>query len=282
MIKNKNIICPLFVITFTLMLSACVQKNPYTKSSFKDTTYSIDQFNYQEDKVDVGEVYSFTISNSDRTYIKKCWLYVENSNRITVFKIYPKASVTYLVSSEIDWNTFSIQSIKQVEINKDFSKKESIEMHLMDTPANHYLMNNKDEIPTGHFPVFNHGYDFSDLNFIFRHRINPKSNVEVGILAPVGREFAYTGKMKITYIGEEVYNDKQCYRYSLSGTGISDKEGFLLANKDSGHFEYMELDANYHPLFDIFRYELLSITKMTKQEWDEFVIDESEKYFKKD
>lgn len=279
---TKNIIYPSFVIIFTLMLSACVHKNPFTKSSFKDTTYSIDQFNYQEDKINVGEVYSFTITNSDRSYVKKCWLYVEDSNRITVFKIYPKSQVTYLVSSEIDWSTFSIQSIKQVEIKKDFSRKETIEMHLMDMPANHYLMNNKDEIPTGHFPAFNHGYDFSDLNFIFRHRTNPKSNIEVGIVSPVTFGMAYTGKMKITYIGEEVYNDKQCYRYSLSGSGISEKEGFLLANKDSGHFEYMELDANYHLLMDFFRYELLSIKEMTKQEWDEFVIDESDKYFKKD
>jgi hypothetical protein len=87
--------------------------------------------------------------------------------------------------------------------------------------------------------------------------------------------------MVITYVGEETYNNRECYKYSLSGRGISEKEGFLLVNKNSGYFEYMELDANYHTQMDYFRYELLSVTAMSQKEWETFVIEESEDYFSK-
>ncbi len=276
--KSKGLIGLMISI---LMLSACSSNNPFTEESFEETTYFIDQFNYQEDKIEVGTVYNFQISNSDRSYVKKVSLYVADTNRIEAFKIYPQSSSTYLVVAEIDWNVFSIKKIQQIEIEKDLSRKNTIEMHLLDNPENNYLMNNEKEIPTGHFPAFNHGYDFSDLNFVFRHLTNPKSNIEVGILAPVQKTFAYTGRMLITYVSEDTYNNHECYKYSLSGRGISEKEGFLLVNKDFGYFEYMELDANYHSQMDYFRYELLSVTAMSQKEWEAFVTEESEDYFLK-
>ena len=262
-----------------LIFSACSKSNPFTEEFFEETTYSIDQFNYQEDKIEVGTIYNFQISNSDRSYVKKVSLYIADTNRIEAFKIYPRSSSTYLVVAEIDWNIFSIKKIQQIEIEKDLSRKNTIELHLLDNPDNNYLMNNKKKIPTGHFPASNHGYDFSDLNFVFRHLANPKSNIEVGILAPIQEMIAYTGRMLITYVGEETYNNHECYKYSLSGRGISEKEGYLLVNKESGYFEYMELDANYHKYMDFFRYELMSVSTMSQVEWETFVIRETENYF---
>ncbi len=255
--------------------------NPFIKADFKETEYSINQFNYKEEKIELGSIYNFQISNSNRSNIKKVSLYIADINRVEAFKIYPQSSSTYLVAAEIDWNIFSIKRIQQIEIENDLSRKKTIEMHLLDNPDNYYLMNNKEKIPTGHFPVSNHGFDFSDLNFVFPHLINPKSNIEVGILAPIKRTMAYTGKMLINYVGETEYNNHGCYKYLLSGRGISEKAGFLLVNKDSGYFEYMELDANYHSQMDYFRYELLSITAMSQMEWETFVIEESKDYFSK-
>lgn len=264
-----------------LMFSACSRTNPFTEESFEETTYSLDHFKYQEDKIDVGTVYHFHISNRDRAYVKKVSLYIADTNRIEAFKMYPRSSSTYLVVAEIDWNMFSIKNIQQIEIENDLSRKNTIEMSLLDTPDNTYLMNNEKEIPTGHFPASNHGYDFSDLNFVFRHLTNPQSHIEVGILAPIQNTMAYTGRMVITYVSEETYNNHECYKYSLRGRGISGKEGFLLVNKNSGYFEYMELDANYHSQMDYFRYELLSVTAMSQKEWETFVIEKSEDYFSK-
>jgi len=269
------------LMVLMLVLSACSTTNPFIREHFKNTTYSIDQFNYQEDKIELGTIYDFQISNSNRSVIKKVSLYVADTNRIEAFKIYPQSSSTYLVVAEIDWDIFSIKKIHQIEIEKDLSRKKTIEMRLMNKPNNNYLMNNIKKIPTGHFPAFNHGFDFSDLNFVFRHLINPKSNIEVGIFAPIKKTIAYTGKMLISYVGMETYNNRECYKYSLSGRGISEKEGYLLVNKDYGYFEYMELDANYHSQMDYFRYELLSITAMSLLEWETFVIEESKDYFSK-
>lgn len=258
---------------------SCLHMNPYSKSSFNEETSSVDQFLYQEEKIEPGRVYQFNISDKNREYIKQCWMYIEDYNKISVFKIYPNSKVTYLVSSEIDWNNFSIKKIKQIRIKEDLTKIDDIEMRLKNSSENLYIMNSKHHIPTGHFPVTNHGYDFSDLNFIFRHIRYPKSDVEVGVLSPLKRTVGYTGKMKMTYSGQELYNSKECYKYLLSGDGISEREGFILVNKALGHFEYMELDANYHPLMDYFRYELLSTYTLSKSEWETFIIDKSKDYF---
>lgn len=277
MTKNtKGLLGLMFLL---LMFSACRSHNPFTEESFEETTYSIDHFTYQEDKIDVGTVYHVHISNSDRSYVKQISLYIADTNRIEAFKIYPRSHSTYLVVAEIDWNLFSIKHIQQIEIANDLSRNNTIEMHLLENPGNTYLMNNEQEIPTGHFPVSNHGYDFSDLNFVFRHLTNPTSSIEVGVLAPLQDKMVYTGKMLMTYVGEEMYNNHACYKYSLRGRGISEKEGFALVNKDAGYFEYMELDANYHAHMDYFRYELLSVTTMSQQKWEAFVIEASEDYF---
>jgi hypothetical protein len=280
---TKNIKGQFVLIISIWVLSACSNNSPFTEEFFEETSYSTDQFSYQEDRIEVGTVYNFEISNSDRSYIKKVSLYTADTNKIEAFKIYPGSSSTVLVSAEIDWELFSIKTIEQIEIAEDLSRKSTIEMHWLDDPGNSYLMNNEDEIPVGHFPASNHGFDFSDLNFVFRHLVDPKSDIEVGILAPVQKmfsfDFAYTGKMLITFEGEDTYNDNECYRYSLSGKGIGEREGYILVNKDLGHFEYMELDANYHPEMDYFRYELLDVVTMSPEEWETFVSDETKNYF---
>ncbi len=269
------------MISILMLLASGCTTNPFKEAFFKETTNSMNHFKYQEDKIVVGTIYNFQISNNDRSYVKKVSLYIADTNTIEAFKIYPRSSETYLVVAEIDWNIISINKIHQIEIEKDLSRKITIEMHLLDSRDNTYLMNNEIEIAIGHFPAFNHGYDFSDLNFVFRHLTDPKSNIEVGIVAPIQNKMAYTGKMLLTYVGEETYNNHECYKYLLSGKGISEKEGYLLVNKDFGYFEYMELDANYHRYMDYFRYELLSVTKMSQTEWETFVLEESKNYFSK-
>jgi len=274
-------------ITVVMPDKARASDNPFTAKTFENVTSSAQQFEYQEEKVEVGTVYNFTVSNRDRSYAKEISLYISAKNRIESFKIYPGVDGTVLVIAEMDWSNFSIQTIKQIEIARDLSRKQTIDMSLTDNiysftvPEDNPYGITGTTIPTGHFPVANHGYDFSDLNFAFRHLVNSNSDVEVGILAPTPDTFAYTGKMRIAYEGEVLFNDKECNKYSLSGRGVADRTGMLLVNKAKGHFEYMELDANYHPAFDYFRYELFSVTKMTPQQWDGHVNARSAEYFKK-
>jgi hypothetical protein len=66
--KNKGLLGLMISI---LIFSACSKSNPFTEEFFEETTYSIDQFNYQEDKISVGTVYNFQISNSDKSYVEK-------------------------------------------------------------------------------------------------------------------------------------------------------------------------------------------------------------------
>lgn len=265
-------------LTLLLFISAC-NNNPFEEEPFEETSFAEAQFEYQADKVEVGTTYHFTISNKDGSYHKNIALHVVDTNRIESFKLYKGADKTFVVSADMDWNLFSIQNIQQVEMKEDLVKKTTINIDLKGRPENAYSINNTIEVPVGLFPAFNHGYDFSDLNFAFRHIKNPESDIKVGIIAPVGNTFAYTGAMIMSYKGVENYNNRPCYKYELGGTGISEREGYLLVNKDAGHFEYMELDANYHPQMDYFRYELLSISTMNKEEWDRYVMEESKKHF---
>ncbi len=74
----------------TMLLSACgatAPVNPFVEEIFDKTTSSSDQFSYQADKVEVGTVYHFKISNRDRSYAKKASLYIADANRIESFKV---------------------------------------------------------------------------------------------------------------------------------------------------------------------------------------------------
>jgi hypothetical protein len=273
------------IVLISVFVSACGlggSSNPFVAEDFEETTRSTDQFKYREDRIKLGTVYQFSISNRDRSYAKQVALFVAATDRIESFKIYPGSGSTVLVIADIDWDVFSIRKIHQIEIDKDLNREPTIEMHLLEnpdsSPVNTYMFMER-EVPVGHFPVFNHGYDFSDLNFVFRHLANPKSDIEVGIIAPTSGSLDYTGKMRISYEGEEACNGHQCFRYSLGGRGVSDRQGTLLVNRDSGYFEYMELDANYHPQFDFFRYELSRVTHMNQNEWETFVVEQSRNFF---
>ena len=274
----KNVILGLLSLS---IISSCVwngSSNPYKEENFEQISYSTSNFKFQPERIDIGTVYNFQISNRDRSYAKDVHLYIASENTIESFKIYPGSKQTVLVIAEMDWYTFSISNIRQLEIGKDLVRKPTIEMQLSENIENGYLFMDQ-IVPTGHFPVFNHGFDYSDLNFIFRHRTDPKSDLDVGIISPTENKIAYTGKMAISYDGEVSCNGRECYRYTLGGNGVSNREGFLLVNKQGGHFEYMELDANYHPQFDYYRYELLSISKKSSADWETFVTNQSRKYF---
>ncbi|NIB38446.1 hypothetical protein HBA55_02555 [Pseudomaricurvus alkylphenolicus] len=259
-------------------------ESPFQELQNISTTVSVEQFEFQPTRIQVGTVYHFTISNRDKSYIKNIALYVADENKLESFKMYPGADHTVVVEAEMDWEKFSIKSVNQIEISKELVRTETLRMALKEEPSYLYVYGGsripRGEYMPGYFPATNHGFDFSDLNFAFRHLRDPRSDVEVGVAAPVPPgKLAYTGNMKMLYVGEESYKGRSCYRYSISGRGVGGRTGYLLVNQRGGHFEYMELDANYHPKFDYFRYELSSVSQMTREQWDSHVESESRRHF---
>ena len=256
-------------------LTSCNQSGFY-KVQVDETTSAASQFEFHESRVPVNSVYHFQISDRQRTYKKEVWLYVADPNHIEAFKLYPGASTTTLVIAELNWDTFSIEAIEQTETSEDLSREITLEMHAIG--RNRYLMDGA-EIPIGHYPVTNHGFDFSDLNFVIRHMVDPRTDVEIGVVSPIlygvgiplRAELAYTGKLLLRYDGEDTYQGHDVYRYQLGGEGISNSDGYLLVNQEYGHFEYMEMGVNYHPDFDFFRYELIGTDVMDADEWEAFM-----------
>jgi hypothetical protein len=262
-------------------LSACGwfgEPNPYTASEVGSVTYSTDRFAWRPARIAVGTVYRGRISNRDRSYAKDIWLRIA-ADRIESFKVYPGADRTFLVTATIDKTLYSISHIAQVEIDSDLRRHDTIEMSLAEDPAAGYRFGDLD-VPSGHFPVTNHGFDFSDLNFVFRNLTDPENDLSVGVISPVDGGIAYTGLLEFTYSGRVPCGGESCYRYELGGNGVNDGTGHALVHPTAGYFVHFELDANYHPRFDYFRYELQGVSALTEKEWDALIERESRAHFR--
>ncbi len=117
-------------------------------------------------------------------------------------------------------------------------------------------------VPWGHLPFHVYNFDFTSLNFAWRHLADPKAPFEIGVMDPTfraeGEPFLYRGVAKIEYVGEEKLHGKRCRKYRISGPGIGGSTGAIWAPRKGDWLEKIEIPFPDNPDWNSFKLELES------------------------
>jgi hypothetical protein len=259
-------------ILFMLMLTTC--------STF--AMAQADQFEFQPGKIKTGVVYHYVKTNIDGTNPENISIYVASADRLEVFKFHEPGTRAGLVVAQMDWKNFqaatlssygvfsATEQILAAQLKFDAAaKKMEAEIPAQDRPL--------EIIDFGYLPTHLYNFDLTSLNFAFRHLKNPTGAFTIGLADPTfaqeGPAVRYRGEVNIRYINDEKRDGHDCRKYSIKGSGLENRNGFLWVNKQGEHFQDLEIELPDNPDWTTFKLNLKKVENMTADQWSQFQKD---------
>jgi hypothetical protein len=240
---------------------------------------SVEKFRYQPDKITIGTVYHYVKTNIDGTHPEYVSQYVATRDRLEVFKFHPKGDRAALVIADFDWTVFSAKRLESWQVVAGLEKKLFATLSYLDAEKAVQVSilplrkTEKTAIKVLPFHVYN--FDFGSLNFAFRHLINHKGSFVIGIADPTfkvqGPLFTYRGEVVVSYLNDEVRYGVRCRKYRVDGQGLEKRGGYIWLNQTEGYIQDMEIDLPDNPEWQSFKFKLLRVEQMNRQEWESFM-----------
>jgi hypothetical protein len=240
---------------------------------------SLDRFRYQPEKIRVGEVAHYVKSNLDGSKPTRVSIFVASPDKLEVAKVEAKVIDAAWVRAGFSWTLFTADRLDAGVIKLDGSVEERATLGL-DRKAGAVTVKIGDREGSatwGHVPFHIYNFDFTSLNFAWRHLIDPKAPFSIGVLDPTfkpeGDPLLYRGTAAITYVGEEIVHGKTCRKYRIAGPGIGGATGYLWEDPKSGWLEKIEIPFPDNPDWSSFKLELQGIERMTPAGWKTFIAE---------
>ena len=284
--KIKNVLLSIVVLSFSLLLIGCWSM-PFHESTYKEVSSTVNLFSYDEKNVpDIGMVYHYKKSNLDGSYGSDEWNYMESYQHTESFKIYPFSKIqnrTDLVTADYDTNRFYVTALKAYLVSKNGDRKLNVTMSSNDGQSYRILFGKNDyTIQVGHTPSFNYNFDWCDFFFMYRHLIDKESTFDIGVTVPDSQmKLLYAGKTRIKYIENRNYHEIDCRYYEISGEAFSTQTGSLYMDSTDGELVEISMPVRNNGMFNSFKYSLLDKTKMTKEEWNAFILQKTKDHLGK-
>jgi hypothetical protein len=239
----------------------------------------LDTFRYQPGKIRTGEVAHYVKSNLDGSKPTRVSIFVVAPDRLEVAKVEAEVNDAAWVRARFDWTLFTADDLKAAVINLDGSVEEraTFVVDRARGTVDVTVGDRKGSAAWRQLPFHVYNFDFTSLNFAWRHLVDPKAPFTIGIIDPTfqkeGDLIFYRGDAKIAYVGEETVEGKKCLRYRISGPGIENTTGSIWWDPKSGWLQRVEIPFRDNPDWNSFKLELQSIESMTPAAWKKFVAD---------
>jgi hypothetical protein len=233
-------------------------------------------FKYDPDKIETGVVYQYVKSNIDGSRHGNVSLFIASKDQLESLKWHQGESEATLAIATMDWDSFSVRRFEtwrlrvgqenQLRVVADYDKDK---LALIASAGDRRLQTRIDN-----WPWHSYDFDFSSLNFSFRHLVDPKKPFNVGITDIVrtddGPKLADKGTVKIVYKRDIHRHGHICREYSIDGPGLENKGGTLWIHKADGVLVDFEIALADEPGFDSGKLRLTGIERMTAKEWDAY------------
>ncbi len=194
---------------------------------------SLDRFRYQPSKIRVGEVAHYVKSNLDGTKPARVSIFVVAPDRLEVAKVEREVNDAAWVRAHFDWTLFTSDRMEAAVINLDGSIEERA-VFAVDRAKGEVdvtVGDRKGSAAWRQLPFHVYNFDFTSLNFAWRHLVDPKAPFSIGIIDPTfqkeGDLIFYRGDARIEYERDETFKGKKCRRYRISGPGIENTVGII-------------------------------------------------------
>lgn len=237
----------------------------------------VGKFRFDPKKVAVGTVYHYLKTNVDGSRPENVSQYIADEKRLEAFKFHEKGERAGLVIAEMDWGVFSAKKLDSWQVWVNEKKLFATLEYLSAERVVEVSINGKKAGRTAikFLPFHIYNFDFGSLNLAFPHLKNAKESFTVGIADPTfkdsGEIFAYRGEATVSYVGDERRNGRKCRKYRVDGAGLENRGGFIWVNKKGGYIEDMEIDLPDNPEWKSFKFKLVKVEKMSRDEWEKFI-----------
>ena len=239
----------------------------------------LDKFRYQPAKIRVNEVAHYIKSNLDGSKPLRVSIFVVAPDRLEVAKVEKDTRDAAWVRAHFDWKLFTADELKAGVINLDGSVEERVTF-VTDRAKGVVDVKVGDQKGTAawkQLPFHVYNFDFTSLNFAWRHLIDPKSPFMIGVIDPTfkkdGPPIFYRGDARIVYTGEDELHGKTVRSYRILGPGIGGKTGTIWWDPKSGWLEKIEIPFPDNPDWNSFKLELEKIELMTPAAWKKYMAD---------
>jgi hypothetical protein len=239
----------------------------------------LDKFRFRPGKIRVNEVAHYIKSNLDGSKPLRVSIFVVAPDRLEVAKIEKDTRDAAWVRAHFDWKLFTADELKAGVIHLDGSVEERVTF-VVDRAkgvVDVAVGDRKGTAAWKQLPFHVYNFDFTSLNFAWRHLIDPKAPFSIGIIDPTfqkdGPVIFYRGDARIVYTGEDEVRGKTCRSYRVSGPGIGNTAGTIWWDPKSGWLEKIEIPFRDNPDWNSFKLELEEIELMTPAAWKKFIAD---------
>jgi len=252
-------------------------QNP--KSKMVPVPSSLDQFRYRPETIRVGEVAHYVKSNLDGSKPARVSIFVASPEQLEVAKVEKNVNDAAWVRAHFDWKLFTADKLDAGVIQLDGSVEERATLDL-DRGAGvvQATVNGKTGTAAwGQLPFHVYNFDFTSLNFAWRHLAHPKKPFAIGVIDPTfkkeGDVIFYRGAAEVAYVGEESVHGKRCLKYRIAGPGIGGVEGLLWADPRGVWLEKIAIPFPDNPDWKSFQLELQGVEVMTPDAWKRYIAD---------
>jgi hypothetical protein len=242
-------------------------------TSTKPDTESLEAFEFDAAKLEVGRVFQYEHSNIDGSHATRVSLYWAAEDRLESLKWAPDWDEANLVVAKMDWKTFSVAGFETFRITTSGERRPAASL----TIVGHEIMVGNSRCPIERLPWHSYDFDLASLNVSLRFLTDPEEPLILGIADFVSQPqpgFYFKGNIELFYLEDEEREGIPCRKYSLDGPGLEDRGGFLWAAKtDRPHFVDFELDLPDEPGLTSGKLRFLGTDELTLEEWKSFVVE---------
>ena len=235
----------------------------------------LDKFRNPGSFNDIHTVYEFNKSNWDGTHSSNVFLYIADSNKLESFKWAEGDEEATLVSADIDWKKFSVRQFENYKLRK--AKAPELVARLKQSGERMLKIEVKeilDSLLIADLPWQSYDFDFAGLSLIWRALINKKDSfwfhvADVGLVNGQPK-FVNKGKVTVKFSGNEMINNKECFKYFADGVGLENKGGYIWVNQQTFMIEQYNIALPDEPGFQNGMMQLLKTHKMSPEQWESF------------
>jgi hypothetical protein len=252
-------------------------------SSFVGGQDEIGKFRFAKSRSLAGTTLHYVKTNIDGSYPEYISQFFADDSTMEAFKFHPTAFPAALVVAKMDWTSFSAAGLYSYRINSKterplfatiaFDRSRRISEVSIPTMRKEV---EKFSIPLFLIHVYN--FDLGSLNFSFPHLKDPEGSFVVGIADPIFSDSKplaeYKGPVNVKFVANERRNGVEVRKYSIDGSGLQNRGGFIWTNRKTGWIEDIEIDLPDNPDWKSFKLKLIKAEQMTRPQWEKYILDQ--------
>jgi hypothetical protein len=237
----------------------------------------VERFRYRPEIAVRNTLFRYEKTNLDGSHRGVIALFVASPDSLESFKYGTGGDEFSLIGAVMDWSAFSVREFTSVRVRASGERKPVAKL-TFDAATKELtvsLFGRNESTTIGFVPWHSFDFDFSSLNVAFRHLVDPRRRLKIGVADPTYEEkgpvFRDNGTVDIRYLGMVRRGGVRTRKYRIDGPGLRNHGGHLWVDAAKGHLVELAVHTGDEPGYSSVRLRLLDQRPMDRAGWESFI-----------